>query len=228
MKKVFLIVCALQFLASSCVADTFDFYKDEFRERVRDPNTRVIKGNENDVNDLEGCPVLFEMGKWDQDGRDQSWFTQEGIYHSTGVALDLPTERGYKNLNIILQDKSQYLVYIGPWRPITLTHTEGSFLNKKEIKEEKQIRFFAYQSKDGGKLSYQYESMTEDNKSIPEKPFSLSPARKYAPDKFSLCAVKWTAKYGYNAVIDLHQNPWWPYFSKEYLVGSGKIIEAKE
>ncbi len=44
---------------------------------------------------------------------------------------------------------------------------------------------------------------------------------------FGLCVVKWTAKFGYNAAADLHKNPWWPFFSSKYLVGSGKIIDSE-
>lgn len=226
-KKIINILCVIFIIQAitACTVDTFDMYKDSMYEDWQDPKTRKAKGNENDVNDLSGCPVLVEMGRWETDGRDQSWIESGGIYHGTGVALDLPLQYGNNNLAIIIKDKSFYPVYIGHWHPITLTRTEGSFFSKQEIKEEKIIRFFAYQKTEGGRIYSQYESQTEENKNIPEKPFSLSPTGKIVPDRSDLCTVKWTAKYGYNAVAEVKsKNP----FSKNYLVPTGKIIETKE
>lgn len=224
--KITLLTITLSLILTACGQRQIDRYKDTIYELTRSDKNRNIKGNEGDLDDLRGCPILFKMSNWEKDGRDQSWMDGT-MYHGTGVSLDLPTKRGYKNLNMILQDKSQYLIYLGPWRQVILKHEEGSFLNKKEITEQKQIRFFAYYPKEGGRIEYQYESMTEENKNIPEKKFSLSPTAKYAPDKFGLCVVKWTAKYGYNAVADLHKNPWFPFFTREYLTGSGKIIDSE-
>jgi len=55
--------------------------------------------------------------------------------------------------------------------------------------------------------------MSEENKNIKEKPFSLSPSGKIAPDRSDLCVVKWIAKFGYNAIYDQKTK---------------KIIEAEE
>ncbi len=89
------------------------------------------------------------------------------------------------------------------------------------------VRFFAYTGIGGGSIIYQYESQTPENKNIKEKKFSLPPNAKIAPDRFSLCVVKWTAKYGYNAVADCKKNPWFPFFSKQYLKCSGNIIDSE-
>lgn len=231
MKKFFLIIFLTQFLTINCKADTFDFYKDSIGELLQDPRTRKFKGNEGDVDDLSGCPILFEVGKWEGDGRNWSWLDKT-IINSTGVSMDLLKYRGYKNLNTLLQDKSQYPIYIGPWLPITLTHTTNFFPFTKTTTEQKQIRFFAYTGIGGGSIQYQYESQTSENKSIPEKKFSLplktkDGSKAIAPDRFSLCTVKWIAKFGYNAIADCKKNPWFPFFSKEYLKCSGNIIDSE-
>ena len=220
MKKVFIMVLLVQFFTSSCKADNFDLYKDEIHELTRDPKNRIFKDKEKEVDDLGGCQIKYELGQWRADirqnnfwkntwERDTSSINQNGIVSEGSIYLDAT---GKLNSVKILTQSNLHPVYIGPWY-----HSQ---------KLQKSIRFFAYQKKEGGPISYQYESQTEENKNIPARPFSLS--GHIAPDKFSLCVVKWTAKYGYNAVIDLHKNPWFPIFSKKYLVGTGKIIEAKE
>ncbi len=226
--KVILLILVSTLIITACGQRQFDRYKDTIYELTRDEKSRKLKGNENDLNDLSNCGILFNLGKWElrksrNYGRDQSWIDGTMITE-TGFSLDFNPKQ---NSAFFINQKDKYLVYLGPWHSITLTRTEGSFFNSKKITEQKQIRFFAYQKKDGGRIEYQYESMTEENKNIPEKKFSLSPTSKYAPDKFSLCVVKWTAKYGYNAVADLHPNPWFPFFTREYLTGSGKIIDSQ-
>ena len=128
-----------------------------------------------------------------------------------------------QNSAFFSKKESIQFVYIGPWQKITLTKYADGLFNFSSTKEEKTIRFFAYSDIDGGDIKYQYESQTEENKKIPEKPFSLSGS--IAPDKFSLCVVKWTAKFGYNAIAEVKSKN---KFSKNYLVPTGKIIEAKE
>lgn len=216
--KILIMVFILQ-PTTACAFDTFDMYKDTIHELNRDPKSRKLEGGENDVTNLEGCPVLIKTTKWQEQeikgfgknyGREQSW-RKGAMYIGTGVSLDLPIKRGWKNISMILKDKTYHSVYIGPWHYAS--------------RIKKQIRFFAYQKVEGGEIHYQYESMTEENKNIKEKPFSLSPNAKIAPDKFSLCAVKWTARFGYNAIAEVKsKNP----FSKNYLVPTGKVIEAKE
>ena len=233
--KIILVTLALSLTLSTCGQKQLDRYKETFHELNRDPKSRNLQGNENDVNDLVGCQIGFELKKWKLSeygsgktkryvfDRDVSGYDGR-IISSGGDVLDFNPKQ---NSSFLINQKDKYLVYLGPWHPITLTHTSGSFLNSQQIKEQKLIRFFAYQPKEGGPIQYQYESQTEENKFIPEKKFSLSPSSKYAPDKFSLCVVKWTAKYGYNAVADLHPNPWFPFFTREYLTGSGKIIDSE-
>lgn len=223
MKRIFVVIMfTAQLTISGCQADTFHYYKDEVAELTRDPKTRKIQGSENDLGNLSGCEFLSEMGKWESSeikgygknyGRHQSWI-KGTMYHGTGVALDLPTKRGYKNLNMILQDKSQDLIYIGPWH-------QSPRINKT-------IRFFAYYPKEGGEIQYQYESQTEENKNIPEKSFSLSPTAKYAPDNFGLCVVKWTARFGYNAVAEVEYKGFLNKIFRLAPTPTGKIIEAKE
>ncbi len=221
MKKLFLIIL---FFTTSCKADTFDMYREEIKELIINPKKRTFKGGESDVDNLNECPWLFEQkwiysDKWNDWSPRQEWYNGT-IITSAGVSVD-PKQ----NLsNIIIKNLDKYPIYLGPWRSITLTHTEGSFPFYKTIKETKSIRFFAYQSKEGGPINYQYESLTEENKNIPEKKFSLSPNSKYPPDKFSLCVVKWTAKYGYNAIAEVKsKNP----FSKNYLIPTGRIMNAE-
>lgn len=205
---------------TSCAFNTLDMYKDQIHELNRDPKTRVMKGNENDLNDLSGCPILFKMEEWKNSkyggsnpryiwDRATSWFDGK-LVRSGGYIIDFRKE---DSSLYVTKQPDLYPIYIGPWHFVS--------------KLNKQIRFFAYQKKEGGKIYSQYESMTEENKNIKEKSFSLSPISKYAPDNFNICTIKWIAKYGYNAVADLHENPWYP-LSDKYLIGSGKIIEAKE
>lgn len=240
--KITLPIISLSLFIFTCGQSQFDRYKETFHELTIDEKSRKFKGNEGDVNDLKGCGVLFDEQwiyniRWNDWSPRKEWFDGR-IIHSTGVAFN-PS----KNINMVLKSPLLHQIYIGPWRPITLTkpipasftlahlfaskeQTEADLI-KSGLKQQKLIRFFAYYPKEGGNITYQYESQTPENKSISEKPFSLSPSAKIAPDRFGLCVVKWTAKFGYNAVADLHKNPWWPFFSSKYLVGSGKIIDSE-
>jgi hypothetical protein len=233
MKRIASAIFLTLILTTSCKADTFHMYKDDISELLQDPRTRKFKGGENDADDLSGCQVDFELGRWgiSEIGREKKivWSRHSSsigsnsrVISSGNVYLDFSRK---DNSSYITKQSNFYPIYIGPWHPITLTHTEGSFFNSKKITEQKQIRFFAYSGIGGGNIQYQYESMTEENKNIPEKEFSLSPTAKYAPDKFGLCVVKWTAKFGYNAIAEVKSKN---IFSKNYLVPTGKVIEAKE
>ena len=224
-------VFAIQITLSSCKVDTFDMYKDSMYEDWQSPKDRKVVGNENNLNDLRGCPVLVEIGKWKKAKWEnnawsvpQSWIDGT-MYNGTGIGLDFKNNLSNK----ILPNKLLYPIYIGPWHPITLSRTEGSFFSKKEIKEQKTIRLFAYTGIGGGEARYQYESQTEENKNIPEKKFSLpsktrdgSPA--IPPKRFDLCVVKWIAKFGYNAVAEVKSTNT---FSKNYLVPTGRIIDSE-
>jgi hypothetical protein len=219
MKSVLtVIIFTILFLANSCKTDTFRFYKDTVREFTQDPKTRQLKGNENDVDNLRGCPILVGQ-VWEKNGPDNEWLDKR-LYRSTGILLDAQTKY-FKNLNVILSDNSLHPIYIGPW------HYSPTL--------QKTIRFFANYPKEGGNIQYQYESQTEENKSIPEKAFSLSPTAKIAPDRFGLCVVKWTAKYGYNSIAETKKvypkgiSGFFARIFRDYeLVPTGKIIEAKE
>ena len=172
----------------------------------------------------------MELGTWENNfpndkERSKTWSRHQAwrsgtMYHGTGIGLDLPTKY-FKNLTMVLSNNSIHPIYIGPWH-----HSQPI---------QKNIRFFAYYPKSGGDIQYQYESQTEENKSIPEKSFSLSPTAKIAPDRFSLCVVKWTAKYGYNAIAETKKvypkgiSGFFAWLFRDYeLVPTGKIIEAKE
>lgn len=222
MKRILAVTLTALILTASCKADTFHMYKDEIKELLQDPSSRTFKGGESDLNDLSGCQFLYEQNwvyneRWKSWHPDQSWFDGK-IITGTGVTVDYQGDLSNK----ILKDKSFYPIYIGPWHQLTLNHTEGSFFSKKQITEQKQIRFFAYTGINGGNIQYQYESMTEENKNIPEKKFSLPPSAKIAPDRFSLCAVKWTARFGYNAIAEVKSKN---QFSRNYLVPTGRIID---
>lgn len=227
MKKVFVVICLIQFLSGCPSLPGSERHQKEMaviQELVRDPATRKFKGNEGDVSNLRGCGILFELGNWElrkskNYGRGQSWFGG-GMVTVTGFSIDFDPK---KNSSFFTKQKLTHLVYIGPWRLTTLTH-KSTFPFTKPDSETKLIRFFAYQKKEGGEIRYQYESQTPENKNIKEKPFSLSPNAKYPPDNFSLCVVKWTAKYGYNAIAEVKsKNP----FSKNYLVPTGRIIDSE-
>jgi len=230
MKRILLTTLTILSLTTSCKsADTFNLYKDEMSDLLRDPKTRTFKGGENDVNDLRGCNFLIELSVWYE--RESKWgksWWRENVWkygHINNYKQFLLHEDADDLSNQIIQNKLIYPVYIGPWKTITLTRTEEEgFFRKKEITEQKQIRFFAYTGIGGGEIEYQYESKTEENKNIPEKKFSLSPNAKIAPDKFGLCVTKWTAKYGYNAIAEVKsKNP----FSKNYLVPTGRVIDSE-
>ena len=202
-------------MISGCQTDTFHYYKDEVFELTQDPKTRKIQGNERDVNDLSGCNYLFELNQWGVEKRWNSWY-RENVWKNGKIndyrtfGLDFKDDLSYR----ILQNKSIHPIYIGPW------HHSPSI--------NKTIRFFAYYPKQGGEIQYQYESQTEENKNIPEKSFNLSPTAKYAPDNFGLCVVKWTARFGYNAVAEVEYKG---FFNKIFRLAptpTGKIIEAKE
>ncbi len=224
MKKILIFTVLIQLLLSSCALDTIDMYKDEMHELIQDPANRNWKGYEKDVNNLKECQVLIKITPWKTRKfgmekfknveylfiRDYVWF-DGNIMTETDWRLDFLKD---SFSNKILNNKNFYPIYIGPWY---------YFHNI-----DKTIRFFAYYPKDGGNIQYQYESMTVDNKNIPEKKFSLSPNTKIAPDKFGLCVVKWTAKYGYNAVAEIKYPGFFNKIFRVTPVPTGKIIEVKE
>lgn len=220
--KVSLRILFLVFMSqpiTGCTFDTFDMYRDSVHELVQDPSTRVMKGNEGDVNDLSGCQYLMELGQWRKDN-DKRWgiswdrgnvWMDGRIEHHKTFGLDIKSDLSPK----ILSNKSLHPIYIGPW------HFYPTI--------QKSIRFFAYTGIGGGDIQYHYESQTEENKNIPEKKFSLPSKAKdgspaIPPDRFDLCVVKWTARFGYNAIAEVKsKNP----FSKNYLVPTGRVIDSE-
>jgi hypothetical protein len=225
MKKVFLVIFLTQFTTNACALNTLPLYKEEINEITRDPKTRQFKGSENDLSDLAGCQVDFELGRWVID-KVLSNINRDGEVWSRSVATISPNQIITKGESYIDYNKKNshsshvikqlnfYTIYIGPW------HFSPSI--------QKFIRFFAYYRKEGGDIKYQYESQTPENKLIPEKKFSLSKIAKIAPDRFGLCVVKWTAKYGYNSIAEVKYNG---FFNKIFRLNptpTGKIIEAKE
>lgn len=201
-------------LTNSCTLDTSDRYKDTMNETLN-PLSGKIKEVQNidDVEDMGGCQFLIELNPWSKKSskwglsitRRNVW--KDGRINNYGL---FGLDESSKLLGKYHDDK-HHLIYIGPWqlsKPIN-----------------KQIRFYAYYSKNGGEISYQFESMNDKNKGIPQKSFNLIPNSKYPPDKFGLCVTKWIANHGYNAISEVKsKNP----FSKNYLMPTGNVIEVDE
>ncbi len=208
--KIFLqLFFATLLLTNGCSLETSDRYKDTINETLN-PLSGKIKEVQNidDVSDMKGCQVLIKQswsfdnkwgwGAW-QEWKDNALEIHQGITADSRSLLKSPE----------ITNK-YHPIYIGPWQ------------FSKTV--NKQIRFYAYTGKNGGYINYQFESQNEENKSIPEKKFSLPTNPKAAPDKFGLCVTKWIANYGYNAVSEVKsRNP----FSKNYLMPTGKIIQTE-
>lgn len=241
MKRIFtvttFIIFGLQLTTNACASllgsERYNKEMAVIRELTQDPKSRKWKGNENDVNDLMGCGFQFEGGGWKKSkygvgagaryiwDRDISSFDGKMI-SSGGDSIDFnPAKFGS---SVILANPIYHSVYIGPWKLVTLTHKSGFFPFYQTESETKLIRFFAYTGIGSGSIQYQFESQTFDNKNIPEKEFSLPPNTKIPPDRFSLCVVKWTAKYGYNAIAEVKSKNSW---SKDYLIPTGRIIDSE-
>lgn len=205
-------------LTSSCKADTFEMYKYSVREMVQNPKQRQFKESDKDLDNMRGCQYLQELGWW-QMRNDKRWgiswkrwnvWKDGAIESHRTFGLD---SSGIVSIKI-LSNNSIYPIFIGPW------HFSPSI--------QKFIRFFAYYPKEGGDIKYQYESQTPENKLIPEKKFSLSKIAKIAPDRFGLCVVKWTAKYGYNSIAEVKYNGFFNKIFRLNPIPTGKIIEVKE
>lgn len=209
--KIFLqLFFATLLLTNSCSLETSDRYKDTINETLN-PLSGKIRGVQNidDVSDMKGCQVLIKQswsfdnkwgwGAW-QEWKDNTLETHQGI---TADSRSLIKSSEITN--------KYHLIYIGPWqfsKPIN-----------------KQIRFYSYYTKNGGEIDYQFESMNDQNKVIPQKSFNLILNSKYPPDKFGLCVTKWIANHGYNAISEVKsKNP----FSKNYLAPTGNVIQIDE
>ncbi len=228
-----------------------------------------------DANNLEGCPILFNLSEWELSehtlelSRVSHWYKNGSYYRNK---IDLNNSGNFSSSRLFA---GEHQLYIGPWQSVTLPHrpshneefkevdetlyrnskigseeynkmTNKVAKNRKElqqkivsknIQETKQIRFLARQKADsfGGSIdhlfvSYLYELQTEENKTAPEKKFNFSLTKDvFAPSPFDLCVVKWTAKFGINAVADCKPT-WWRFFTKDALRCTGNIIdhETKE
>lgn len=177
--------------------------------------------------DLRGCPILIKMGRWryvesmkrSEKGkmiwtRHQSWM----YYNSTMVS---ETSTGIDDEDFIYP-KDAVFIYVGPWKDIHLEY--GWPWSKTKL--DKKIRFTAIQKKDDVRKGYiygSYEFMTPHNKAIPEQPITLYKDLP-TPEFETFCEVKWTARFGYNAIAEAKsKNP----FSKNYLVPTGRIIDSE-
>jgi hypothetical protein len=181
-----------------------------------------------DFDDLTDCPVLIKMGRWEYSEigqrslkgkmiwtREQSWRYSTGMVNETGTSINYDENYAYP--------KDAHIIYVGPWKDIHLEY--GFFWNK--IKIDKKIRFTAIQKRNDVNVGYlyaSYEFMNDQNKLIPEQPIKLAKDLP-APDFERFCAVKWVAKYGYNAVAETKSNN---QLSSGYWIPTGNITQAKE
>lgn len=191
--------------------------------RSDDPMQKYMKGfnvNTTKPEGEAGC-VMVELDPWKKDdvwgwGRDWSWEEwNSSVISSTGIGLDSKerssayiAKRNAQNP----KDPWATFIYIGPWKYVA--------------KIGKEVRFVATQSDTYGGTGSFFESKTPENATIPEMP-EIKLARS-PENNLDYCKVLWIKTYGYNAVADLQRNPWWPFFSRNYYRGTGKIIEAKE
>lgn len=172
------------------------------------------------------CPILYDLSNWEYIyitgggeywGRNQDWFDSEGWTTATGDGIFL--DKKHKSYSIQKDEhNSSVLVYIGPWKKVTLT--KGSFFNKEKI--ETEIRMIA--SQNGKYLENHYETKDELNSKIPEQKFTLL---EEPNDLIVKCDILRAQKFGYNAVSDLHVNIFRAYLGKSILAGSGKIIDSE-
>lgn len=220
--------------------------------RSSDPMNKYLKGfnaNPTKPEGEAGC-VMVELHPWkkhiDKDFRnfgvdywDRSWSWEEldsPITTSNGIGLDSSTHEylvenrcSHENVKCPPERSSTYItrrkaedpkksdywgefIYIGPWKFVP--------------KIGKEIRLVATQGKIYGGIRSFFESKTPENSLIPEMP-EIKLAR--SPEmNLDYCKVLWAKTYGYNAVADLKRNPWWPWFSRNFYRGTGKIIDATE
>lgn len=193
-------------------------------KRSSNPLNKYLKGfNANSIKPVgeTGCVMVatntWKFGNYGSSywSRQQSWEELDSpITSELTILLDSGKEdSSYYVVKSIEKDPTNSpIIYIGPWKYIS--------------KIDKEIRLVALQSRKYGGIRSFLESKTPENAKIPEMP-EIKLAR--SPEmNLDYCRVLWVKTYGYNAVADLRKNPWWPWFSRNYYVGTGKIIEAKE
>ena len=203
MKKLFLVinVCVLALIPSTSFAEQKGFTK------------------------YSECPILFESTGWVHNERWNDWERRMHWFGPgtfiTGTGIGIYSDQSHSSHAIQSNPSTPYiLTYIGPWKKVTLTETTHFWQEPKTT--EVEIRLIASQNK--RILNVDFETKDELNSKIPEQDFVLlEPASELIP----ICYIKWVSKYGYNAIADLHPNPWFPFFTREYLTGSGKIIDSE-
>lgn len=196
--------------------------------RSSDPMNKYLKGfnaNPKKPEGEVGCALVdtstWRFGNYGRRywSRHQSW-EELGSPMTTEESILLDSGKEDSSVYITRRKaedpkKSDYwgeFIYIGPWKFVP--------------KIGKEIRLVATQGKIYGGIRSFFESKTPENSLIPEMP-EIKLAR--SPEmNLDYCKVLWAKTYGYNAVADLKRNPWWPWFSRNFYRGTGKIIDATE
>lgn len=211
----FLILSLLVITLNACSSFSREYRTKWLQENVNFLKVSVEDGAIKFPGDGSKC-ALEKMDVWKLDevrgnlrwGRDQDWMFENGWSSNEGVVLDF---ENYQSPTV-LKNPEVKLIYLGPWYYVS--------------RIGKEIRFVAQQGIKSGGITYGYESKTEENAKIPSMK-KVELARK--PHRnIDLCAVEWTAKYGYNAVIDLKLNYPIGIFTGKIMKGSGEIIQADE
>jgi len=219
MKKTLITIFLIQILLSSCTV----FSK---KEQIK------VVGNWHGIEGLKKCPVDYEILTWSKvKNRNKTWSQSvssiglDRVIRGGNIYLDKEPNDHFPPSNK-LNKKTHHTLYIGPWQKATLNHYKKSFPYTKFHSKEKQIRFFAYTGKNGGRIFYQFESMNEENKKIKEQKLILPKTGKLDgfTSHFDLCTIKWIDNFGYNAIAEVKsKNP----MSKNYLVPTGRVIEIE-
>jgi hypothetical protein len=192
-------------VSQNCFADPFDQAKGGFTEK-------------------SDCPILFELSWWNHNelwnswSRNQHWFGPDSWITGTSIGLSFDQEEKSYSITKNLKNPAA-LVYIGPWKKVTLTYPANFWENPK--KTEVEIRLIA--SQNGPNIERHFETKDDLNKNIPEQRLVLL---RPVNDLIRLCDIRWVAAFGYNAVTDYKLNPFRALTGKT-LTGSGKIIDSE-
>lgn len=231
-KKLLIIISTILFTNTSCNSHN-SIQKKETEQKIIASYLTGSSSNtlesQNDPNNLKGCPILIEQGDWELNssgkkivtytwGKERVWMMNNGWEIHGGIALDAyPNNKSYYFPNHP-KNKNSYLVYVGPWKYV------------KQL--QKNIRLIGHQEKNPNRestgLRYNYESMDERNKKIPEMTLKLL-QKTYDFDE--LCVIKWMAKYGYDAIAENTKElepGFWPWLLRiRETVLTGRIIDAE-